>query len=186
MAYAAKAWAEERLAWKTVIQLNLIRHVVIILDLLSQELNTSTSEESGSDSDEPSHPSRPSTTSAPPLRFTEKHRLLKLRLAPLRSVQADLQARLGASDWPAPRAGADNKSRVQDFFVRSNAGWKSSLRPGSKRSLDLSRKKDHDRDYETGEVLASCAEDIKALWADGVVQEMLRRRWLRLDLLPGL
>lgn len=184
LAYAANAWAEERLAWKTVIQLNLIRHVTIILDLLSQEMSTSTSEDSGSDSDDLSRPSRPSTTSTTPLRFTERHRLLKLRLAPLRSVQEDLQARLGASDWPAQRSGGEVRSRMQDFFVRSNAGWKSSLRPG-KRSPDHNKRRGQNEDTETGEVLTSCAEDIKALWADDVVQEMLRRRKLRLDLLPG-
>ncbi|GJE88993.1 guanine nucleotide-binding protein subunit alpha [Phanerochaete sordida] len=183
LAYAANAWAEERLAWKTVIQLNLIRHVTIILEHLSQDMNASTSEESGSDSDEPARPSRSSSASSLPLRFTEKHRLLKLRLAPLRSVQDDLQARLGASDWPAPAPGSEPRSKMQDFFVRSNAGWKSSLRPG-KRSPERSRRK-QDEDNETGEVLTGCAEDIKALWADDVIQDMLRRRKLRLDLLPG-
>lgn len=144
-----------------------------------------TSEESSSDSDEPSRPSRPAAAS-PPLRFVEKHRLLKLRLAPLRSVREDLQARLGASDWPASNAGG-GKSKMQDFFVRSNTSWKSSLRPGSaKCSSEHSRRKGQDENNETGEVLASCAEDIKALWADDVIQELLRRRRLRLDLQPGL
>ncbi|EKM52393.1 uncharacterized protein PHACADRAFT_148998 [Phanerochaete carnosa HHB-10118-sp] len=184
LAYAAQAWAKERLAWKAVIQLNLIRHVVIILDLLTQEMSKVTSEESSSDSDEPSRPSR-QATSSPPLRLTEKHRLLKLRLAPLRSVREDLQARLGASDWPAPRASGE-KSKMQDFFVRSNATWKSSLRSNSaKWPSDHNRRKGQDESNETGEVLASCAEDIKALWADDVIQEMLKRRRLRLDLQPG-
>ena len=129
-------------------------------------------------------PQNTAAPSVPPLNFTEKHRLLRLKLAPLRSLQGDLRARLGASDWPAPKADAPGrKAKTQDFFVRSNAGWKSALRPN--RSPDKVRKKSQE-EGETAEVLASCAEDIKALWHDDVVQEMLRRRKLRLELLPGL
>jgi guanine nucleotide-binding protein alpha-1 subunit len=41
-------------------------------------------------------------------------------------------------------------------------------------------------DAEALEIIASCKEDMQALWEDGVVQEMLKRRRLRLDLMPGL
>lgn len=144
-------------------------------------------DDSGSESDTPPRTSRPSTASTTPLRFTEKHRLLRLRLAPLRSVQGDLQARLGACDWPTPKTGSEGKMKTQDFFVWSNATWKSTLRPGARRSLEKgSGRKRSSEDSETAEVLASCAEDVKALWADDVIQDMLRRRRLRLDMLPGL
>jgi guanine nucleotide-binding protein alpha-1 subunit len=134
----------------------------------------------------PTSQRNPAALLGPPLNFTEKHRLLRLKLAPLRSLQGDLRARLGACDWPAPKSGIEGtKTKAQDFFVRSNAGWKSALRPNARRSLDNSRKKSQ-QDGETAEVLASCAEDIKALWADEIVQEMLKRRKLRLELLPGL
>lgn len=143
-------------------------------------------EDSGSDSEDLPRPPRPTTTLAP-LRFTEKHRLLRLRLAPLRSVQGDLQARLGACDWPTPKTGSEGKSKTQDFFVWSNAAWQSALRPGGHRSYENGAvRKRGMEDTETAEVLASCAEDIKVLWADDVIQDMLRRRRLRLELLPGL
>lgn len=158
--------------------------MVTILDVLNQEMLSSSGSDSDSDSDD--IPARPATASSTPLRFTEKHRLLRLRLAPLRSVQGDLQARLGACDWPTPKSEIEGRAKTQDFFVRSNAGWKSALRPSNmRRSLDKGRRKGSDGG-ETVEVLASCAEDIKALWADDVIQEMLWRRRLRMDLLPGL
>ncbi|KIP06671.1 hypothetical protein PHLGIDRAFT_106742 [Phlebiopsis gigantea 11061_1 CR5-6] len=196
LAYAGQAWAEERIAWRTVIQLNLIRSVVNILDVLNQEMTPTAGDDSGSSDSEDGPPARPATaSSAPttPLRFSEKHRLLRLRLAPLRSLQGDLQMRLGACDWPTPKSGAESgvestaKARAQDFFVWSNAGWKAALRPnGGRRSLEDARgRRRAVEDGETAEVLASCAEDIKTLWADDVVQEMLHRRRLRLDLLPG-
>ena len=190
LTYAAKAWAEERTAWRTVVQLNLVRNIVTVLDILNQEMSIVTDDDADSDLEEPETPSTtPSQAlpvpapSATPLIFNERHRLLRLKLAPLRSLQGDLRARLGACDWPAVK-GVEAKSRTHDFFVRSNAGWKSALRPGALRAADKGRKKQEDS--ETAEVLASCAEDIKALWADDIIQDMLRRRKLRLDLLPGL
>ncbi|KAJ3537598.1 hypothetical protein NM688_g6657 [Phlebia brevispora] len=37
----------------------------------------------------------------------------------------------------------------------------------------------------TAEVLASCADDIKALWRNETIQAMLKKRRIRLDLMPG-
>ena len=39
---------------------------------------------------------------------------------------------------------------------------------------------------EALEIIASCQEDMQALWEDEVIQAMLKRRRLRLDLMPGL
>lgn len=180
LTYAPQAWAEERAAWRTVIHLNFIRNVVAILDILDQELMLSAQEDDNSDFDDV--PVATPSTSSSPLPFSEKHRLLRLRLLPLRSLQGDLRARIGASDWPAPRD--SGKSKAQDFFVRSHTGWKSALRP-SIRSVDQERNGRKSSD-ETGEVLSNCAEDIKALWEDSVIKEMLKRRRIRLDLMPGL
>ncbi len=157
-------------------------------------MSTSPADNDSSDEDEPDIPPVPATSSArPAIRFTEKQRVLKLRLAPLRSVQEDLQARLGASDWPTPKSGTTDsaKAHSQDFFVWSNASWKAALRPG-RRSLDTARaekgqsRRRNSEENETAEVLASCADDMKALWKDETIQEMLKRRKLRLDLMPGL
>jgi hypothetical protein len=98
MQYARETWLEERSSWRAIIQLNLIRSIVTLLDFLGDAL-------SGPTFDSPS---------ALGMLLTEKHRLLRLRLAPLRGVQQDLQRRLGAaaveetynpwSGWCAPAA----------------------------------------------------------------------------------
>lgn len=100
---------------------------------------------------------------------------------------------MGAADWPTPKSGSDDsngKTRPQDFFVWSNAGWKNTLRAGrssvdnTRAEKELSRRRAEEN--ETAGVLASCADDIKALWGDETVQAILRKRRIRLDLMPGL
>ncbi len=103
----------------------------------------------------PHSPGSPSATTTgtplPRLLFSDKHRLLKRRLAPLRHVQRDLEVRLGAgAEEPSPAlAGAPmteaapfgdplssnsgpyfippSRRGPQEFFVRSSTGWKAAL-----------------------------------------------------------
>ncbi|KDQ53612.1 hypothetical protein JAAARDRAFT_39301 [Jaapia argillacea MUCL 33604] len=141
--YAYRAWSEERASWRAVIQLNLVRSVNTILDILSKEMtpssvpssptsprfrlpsspslspiNTSSpyrypsdeqlsqdlaSSSSASGSSTivavPRSSSRPRTQIGPRPRyaFSERHKLLKLRLQPLRRIQTDLEIRLGSA-----------------------------------------------------------------------------------------
>ncbi|OCH86520.1 G-alpha-domain-containing protein [Obba rivulosa] len=177
---------------------------------------------------------------APPL--TDAHRLLLLRLAPLRRVQRDLEQRLGAgstepveqySGGAAPwvRAGAGRRPR--EFFVTSRSGWRSALNRvktsavgrlsmgsrdearvetasmveekrawqqtvGSKRArptspfadmLDEGEREDGDEDVpvveSAAEVIASCAEDMAALWADASIRALLKHEDVRLEEGPG-
>ena len=39
---------------------------------------------------------------------------------------------------------------------------------------------------ETADILAGCAEDMKAIWEDPVVRDMLLRRGIRMETTPGL
>lgn len=174
--------------------------------------------DSEDDSDDPPGPSTASTSSStkaqarprtststqaaqpqPPLRFTEKHRLLKLRLLPLRSVQSDIQARLGLRDYPTLPASSSSASsqgegkRQHESFVWSHVAWKtakgassSSQGGGGREGEGREGGRRATEESETQEIIASCKQDMQALWADEVVQEMLRRRRLRLDLMPGL
>lgn len=168
LTYAPLAWTQEREAWRAVIQLNLVRSVTLILDILSAEMqaqqqqkaNQLASPSSPYTSPTISPPTSPLSTSPygtvsalaslgadtitgsrspgnvpspiampgaspygddeedddappalagananagavaqqhlPPLAFTEHHRVLKLRLGPLRRVQKDLERRLGS------------------------------------------------------------------------------------------
>ncbi|CAL1698353.1 unnamed protein product [Somion occarium] len=196
MNYAKNTWAEELASWRTVVQLNLLRNVHTILDLVSSEMD-GTPDSSADSEDETPTPSIDDRQ--PPLRFTEKHGVLKLRLLPLRSVQKDLEDRLGASSVEENSgylAGngmntPKSKPKSQEVFVRSS-GWKTTLRAANgRRSSDarheagsVRRTTEVDARRAT-EVIASCGDDIKTLWEDETVQEMLKRRRVRLDDTPG-
>jgi guanine nucleotide-binding protein subunit alpha len=131
-------------------------------------------------------------STAPPakLKFTEKHRLLKLRLGPLYRVQKELEDKLGAAasevySFDSP----NNQKRPREFSINSTNGWKTALdklRPllnvtgGSTRKL-----RDAESD-ETTDVIAGCRDDMKAIWEDPVVRKMLNRRKFRIEDTPGL
>ncbi|TCD62322.1 hypothetical protein EIP91_007062 [Steccherinum ochraceum] len=183
----------ELLSWRTVIQWNLLRNVHTILDLLANEMERektfSEDEDSGSDEQDPTIPSSPTPRRRSPLVFTETHQRLKLQLLPLRQVQKDIEERLGASTRDIP--GQEEqlaKKQAQEMFVRSNNVWKATLLPG-RRSSDappgMPRRNREAEANQTTEILASSAQAIKDLWEDETVQEMLRRRRIRMETLPG-
>lgn len=205
MNYAKEAWQEELISWQTVIQLNLTRNVNTLVDLLSEEMTTPTvvNEDEPYDSDDESstHRPHPSSSSARrgsnlPLKFTEKHRMLQLQLRPLRTVQVDLEERLGASsleekpgssaDAPAEAPSPTRTTRPQEAFVRSNNSWKLSLKPGRRSGEGRAKKTKETQARETADILYGCSDAMKSLWEDETVQEMLRRRKVRLDTMPGL
>ncbi|KAH9932360.1 G-protein alpha subunit [Fomitopsis serialis] len=154
LTFAPQAWAAERASWRAVVQLNLVHSINLILDVLAQELtanplqrprtgaypyttSTAAAHTALSTPPSPDSPTGPSFADdvpdiSAPLKFTDKHALLKLRLAPLRHVETDLRRLLGAAD-------------------------------------------------DATEVIAGCREDMKTLWEDGVVREMLTRLRLRME-----
>ena len=208
--YSPKAWAEERNSWRTVIQLNLVRNINNILDMLAEEMvSTAPSKpttatppliaDGGSDDED--DVDAPSTSTAPlsstaPLRFTDHHALLKLRLTPLRELQRDLEETLGVSlaedvEHPLQRGSSARRSPTgrtsQEAFIRSHTSWKSKLRAGGEGTPDgIARKHRVSRAREAVEILAGCRDDIRAVWADPLVQEMLRRRRFVIESIPGL
>jgi hypothetical protein len=76
-AYARREWAAQRHCWRSVIQLNLLRNVNDILELVARELSEITFPTRAGQEGQLSEPT-------PPL--TEKHQLLKLKLAPVRDI----------------------------------------------------------------------------------------------------
>ncbi|VDB91649.1 unnamed protein product [Peniophora sp. CBMAI 1063] len=228
IAYAHQAWSEQRASWRSVVFLNLVRSVNVILDNLSREMSqlkssnsqqefnlrlahlSSGTELSDSDSDIRSNdsPLHRRTTSRPavdkPLPFSEYHRLLQLRLGPLRRVQADLERRLSVHEddidtvtiSPTPfvaleQAGAANKRRSlnlsasREFFVRSRSGWKGAL--GWAKGFSSGKpKKGRERDGDDAlDVLLGCKDDIVGLWQDPLIRKMLRRRQFDIEDTPG-
>ncbi|TFK72359.1 G-alpha-domain-containing protein [Pluteus cervinus] len=204
LTYARREWSEERASWRAVIWLNLVRNVNEILDHLNQEMSESSylpsvaEPQSDASSDE-LHVVRKSRT-LPPLQYNERHRLLKLRLTPLAQVQADLEVKLGAAATEeyrtpvtkaAPFDPPSKRRALPEFSINSSNGWKSAFdkfrtlrapRSGSEAGVPRPAK---DSEDEIGEVLSGCREDIKAIWDDEIVREMLIRRKVRLEDRPG-
>jgi guanine nucleotide-binding protein subunit alpha len=205
--YASKQWKAELRSWRAVIQLNLIQNVITILDVMHDRLallDTPTNSP-GALFTPPSwaagRTSVDSTVSDITLSMsgrtsanivlTQKHRLLNLRLSPLREVGDDLRRRLGAADPEFTFAngsdGAMNgvaehgpRKTSREFGVR---GWIGALglpTGGSKKS-------DEPMDVdEPTEILATLRDDIISLWDDIDVRDLLRVRGVRIEDRPGL
>lgn len=192
MKYANEDWKQERASWRAVIHLNLIRSVTIILQTMEAEmLNDPIS------SSEVLHHSLATTATDNlatreqlPVLLTNKHQLLKLRLSPLQRVEADLKCRLGAgTEEDKGRAGAGDSTRLlnrrNEFRVRA---WKDALSHLVKHRGRLERQKGemHQQSDDATEVIASCKEDMKALWTDEVVRSVLAKRNMRVEDSAGL
>ncbi|TFY82532.1 hypothetical protein EWM64_g1482 [Hericium alpestre] len=201
MTYAPKAWEEQRASWRSIIQLNLIRSVNFIVDILSKvdsPRSTSyygTRSESGR-TDSPT--SSTDSTHSEPCKLSDKQALLRLRLGPLRTVEEDLRRCMGitvesdhfdsdaeqwATPFDAPSTSTDpeavsHRRRLREFFVRVRGDGSRVSKGGRKDG------KNSNPDEATG-VIASCAEDIKALWEDERVQALLAARGVDLRLGAG-
>ncbi|KAG6901805.1 hypothetical protein C0995_007741 [Termitomyces sp. Mi166 len=209
MKYARMAWTAERLSWRAVIQLNLIRSIITIVEALQAEMdgepiralpvprpllthaeNLNTAPQRESIDSEFLDPDM-HTWESEPIQMTDKHELLKLRLGPLRRVETDLKRRLGAGTEEVVSGGGgvlgeDPVRRTKEFGVR---GWKhvfeGPLAALSGNSQHNSPEKANAVDDAT-EVIVECRQDMKALWVDPTVKAVLKRRRIRLEDSAGL
>ena len=116
-----------------------------ILDVVGQEIAAQPAPRADSTGD-----------TAPPMpdMFSEKHKILKLRLAPLRGVQADLERKLGSgafedqgnhgrgrsqsasltgsTEYPLIDGDLLPRRLPKEFYIRSNNSWKDRLKHGLK------------------------------------------------------
>jgi len=182
--YTPSAFREERILWRAVIQLNLVRSVRTILDAISDARIDSGGEDSGDDS-----PGLP-----------RELELLKMRLLPLRHIEALLIAKLvppneeepthlgnGAHSNASTSSKSDSSSHNQEVFVRPGTSWKGVLARGFNRL--------NNRPMTTGsstlemdepqDVLHACRNDMITLWSDPLVRNILRQRKIRLEEFPG-
>lgn len=207
MKYARTAWRHERASWRAVIQLNVIRSILAVVETLQAEMD-----------DDPitSRPFspldmntdallRPSLDTTPaeieaasqPLSvpMTDKHQLLKRRLGPLRRVEMDLKKHLGVQcteetvDGDAGITGQGttdaasiaiaSQKRSGEFAVM---GWKETL-GGLLKNPKAAVRSDRENPAvdDATEVIASCREDMKALWMDQTVRDILVKRRVRLQ-----
>ncbi|KAG6889694.1 hypothetical protein C0995_015442 [Termitomyces sp. Mi166 len=200
LTYARREWSEERASWRAVIQLNLVRNVNCIIEHLNQEMAGYVDGHNSDDSSDEVQIVRRKAKALPPLRFREHHRLLRLRLTSLARVQQDLERKLGEASTEvhttpymtaAPFEHApSNRRALQEFSINSNNGWKSALvklRPmrTARPEVGEDQRKAQDVEDDIAEVLDASKDDIKALWEDPVVTEMLTRRKARIEDSPG-
>ncbi|KAI6134829.1 guanine nucleotide binding protein, alpha subunit [Pisolithus croceorrhizus] len=166
MQYAAEKWAQERTSWRTVIQLNLVRSINAILDAIKHP-----------DADDGSR-----------ISFTERHQLLAIRLSPLRRVEEDLKRLLGAAANPVEVMEPSSSIRTvsprpsAEFYVRSWE-WRRFVQASQNGNESEHPRTRHEGTNSTdiSEIIARCSEDIRELWEDDVIQDMVKRRALRLE-----
>ncbi|SJL11028.1 uncharacterized protein ARMOST_14429 [Armillaria ostoyae] len=187
LTYARREWTEERLLWKSVIFFNLVRNVNDILEILAQEMSRSATLADNS-SDDSSADESPIV----PLKFKETHRLLKLRLGPLRRIQTDLERRLGNAaielkTTDVMTAAPFGKPAVNEFSINATNGWKTAFDKlkAMRRPEMGALQQMKDEEDEIADVVAGCREDMKAIWEDPVIREMLARRRDRIEDSPG-
>lgn len=186
MRYSQTAWEKERDGWRSVVQLNVVRSITTILGVVDAEMN---GEVLDSEDDEEAPAGEPHET----VKFSDKHQMLMIRLAPLRAVEAELKRRLGAGTEPIQPSlpmtatpfddPADNlglRRTAPEFSVRS---WKEVLDPVDRFPQIHSTGGDLDSPTLT---IAGCKDDMKALWDDKMVRLALKRRKLRLPDSAGL
>ncbi|TFK74544.1 G-alpha-domain-containing protein [Pluteus cervinus] len=210
IAYNREAWEEERVSWKAVIYLNLVRTVNNIVDILSEELAGSQPQSPTALPSSPTEstfrsPHRPSHTTliSDESKLSGKHRILLLRLGPFRRIQHDLQVQLGIasadsdsgysspyeSDGPVHEAPptAPKPLTENEFSVASNARWKGVLKSlqSARNSGDGQRlaaaKSKHRWLRNITDIIGSCKEDIKTLWKDPIVRGILDERQTRVE-----
>ncbi|KAF8636295.1 hypothetical protein AX17_003649 [Amanita inopinata Kibby_2008] len=197
MKYASADWKLERAGWRSVIQLNLIRSTLTIVDALQAEMDDETATNNISRVSSVSTDLNRITSVAgngelpAPIHLSERQRMLTLRLGPLRTVEIELKKRLGAASEevsvkddnidPADLCATpfDRPSRCQEFGVRK---WNNVVdvakyhRSLMSKELAMSELMD-----EGTEIIASCREDMRLLWNDVVVKDVLRKRKLCLE-----
>ncbi|KAI9442671.1 G-alpha-domain-containing protein [Lactarius indigo] len=151
MSCAPKAWEEERMSWRTVIHLNLVRSVNTILDALEHASETAV-----------------------------RVNLLRMRLSPLRRVQRDLEAHLGLAEGEEVHAASEAGifRRPAEVCVRSRSGWAAALGRAKQRAKNPGRRSPAD---EALEVILMSRDDIAALWGDDGVRAALEVRDVRLE-----
>lgn len=218
MRYARDAWVAERASWRSVIQLNLIRSILTIVDTLQAELGKEIPEShlpnihQSPVSIEHRSPALRTTTSHDSIPrqltrsasssslLTGKHQVLNLRLGPLRRIETDLKRRLGAQadeeeEGPmASQASFRLHVELQPVYPRKKEFGVGQLTQALAKGLVSSHHATRMADQGQGnmtidevtEVIASCKDDMVALWSDQAVRTVLKNWNIRMEDSPGL
>ncbi|KAJ7627643.1 guanine nucleotide binding protein, alpha subunit [Mycena polygramma] len=187
--YDPKAFRAERASWRAIIQLNVVRSIHVILDVITRAQNRRQTSPPPDDADPPKSPIVDDDLAA-----------LKMRLSPLIRVEEVLMQRLipaGPDKSDAARLAqlthvpySEHPRNVnREVAVNSANPWKDVFKrlvgDGDGESFDSERAVDWEDPADPGVVLHSLAEDMKALWAHPTVQALLVRQNLRLQEAAG-
>jgi hypothetical protein len=220
MTNARDAWIAERAFWRSVIQLNLVRSIITIVETLQAEM----AGERPRFDNLPQNPRRtpalspkssstfrtvsPSIISQDNSNVSSllngKHQLLQLRLGPLRRIEADLKKRFGAQAYEddgtrsIPLGPLKLDVEPQELLFNKKEFGVGRLMDALKKSLrsqETPRGGDHGHNRmvtadnivdEVTEVIASCKDDMVALWSDPAVRTVLKLWNVRLEDSAGL
>jgi guanine nucleotide-binding protein alpha-1 subunit len=210
MTFARDAWNAERASWRSVIQLNLIRSIMTIVETLQAEMagdcsspgslpqsarhSPAISPKSSSNfktaSPTGSIIPQQSTSDSVSSLLNSKHQLLQLRLGPLRRVEADLKIRFGGQAYedegvPSIPLGPFKLDVDPQELSKKEFGV-GRLMEALKKSLPFQEiPRGGDPGYnritadnvvdEVTEVIASCKDDMVALWSDPAVRTVLKK-----------
>ncbi|KAI0053196.1 G-alpha-domain-containing protein [Auriscalpium vulgare] len=179
-----KAFRTERVIWRAVIQLNVVRSIHLILNTISDARLLQKTTRSPSHTPSPSYGSRPTSPTVADL--TSEHARLQLSLSPLVRVEEALVRKLQLSaGQPALDAGV-----AKEVALNSTSGWKGNfvgrvLARRSGEGGDEDDGIDWDDPNDPGRVINACGEDMMRLWEDPVVRELLDRAGVRLREMSG-
>ncbi|OBZ77697.1 Guanine nucleotide-binding protein subunit alpha [Grifola frondosa] len=184
-----KAFRAERASWRAVIQLNVVRSIRIILDVMSDAQAFANSPPSSfSDSSDSSHGELLPTLSA-------EHLKLRMRLSPLAQVERALIRKLtpdGSGEYEATQLvnpSHTDRMRVvgKEVAVNSQFPWKgvfNRLASTVRGSFDGDGI-DWDDPDDPAHVLHACLDDITTLWNDPTIKQLLEAQRVRLEDMPG-
>ena len=185
--YTPQAFREEKILWRAVVQLNLVRSILTVLDALKEAQTESLSRPTQSSDD---------SSSDDPLFFSDDFEIIKARLDPLRHVEEVLIAKLAPHDEYEDTgmytgglyrpSNGHGKKRNQEVTVRSSVVALLKGRGSSNRPQSPDEPPGFDEWDEPTEVIYHCREEMMALWEDPTVREVLKRRKVRVEESPGL
>ncbi|CAL1708707.1 unnamed protein product [Somion occarium] len=178
--YTPSAFREERILWRSVIQLNLVRSIRIILDAI-QDVRRHELQPTSDDEYDDDYPDQ--RVCLPP-----HLEALCMQLLPLRHVESLLIAKLvPPNEDEATHLGlhhdGSHSHRQHEIFVRPGMSWKGTMRRyGRPNSIGTVGQETQD---ESQAVIHECAMEMMALWEDRTVKEILKKRKIRLEESPG-
>jgi hypothetical protein len=203
--YAPTAFRAEAEAWRAVIDLNLVRSVTFLLNLLEESgpVTTSTANAGSGGGGGTERPTSPSDTKIMPLRLlTDDLRRLRVSLSPLRNIEESLARFISPDHYPrrvgslGGKSGSGSSSpsapppteRAFEVSVRSGSRWKSLFKGsgGGSGAMSKARSQEYEEVRNARRVIEACREDMVALWNHPAVRAGLADQSVSLEFQSGL